>query len=462
MKQSELQTFCGKNIFSETAVLQAISLRLIFLICKRSGDHVTKWAEEIMKMNLWPVTTAFFGLLEILMEHKKVQLSNVWTKILAQIILTKQEKSHFWKDAAKKLCKRYFLHLILDFQSLEKAFIERIIQVIKENVNNNVFLSESVIHVFKAIDIQNHQTSLEKVFPEENFLPLEAKVVLYLKTGKDASKMLLNHNDKRELISSAKTFFEYKISEELETKIIELVEKDYKIISNFINCKPISTTLWNFIFSHYLASFVVIENEEVPSKDLNTLSDVKILLSCLSSIKNLIPQVSRIDQPQWNLLLKISTIPEMTPIIRSTLIDLMKSLIENNKIAMTLEALASQLWHLLRYHDWETRDAILYCLSLPQLSSDNETVPKALIGLMKSSLASESSFVRKASLIFLEKLWTIEKDLIEDVHNKIEKILQNETEAIVRRQSVEFVVQCLHQNGPTNDLMMLGTFYFNN
>ena len=95
-------------------------------------------------------------------------------------------------------------------------------------------------------------------------------------------------------------------------------------------------------------------------------------------------------------------------------------------------------------------------MSLPQLSSDSESVPKALIGLMKSSLSSESSFVRKASLIFLEKLWSIEKDLIEDIHNKIEKILQNETEAIVRRQSVEFVVQCLHQNGPTNDLMMLG------
>ena len=95
-------------------------------------------------------------------------------------------------------------------------------------------------------------------------------------------------------------------------------------------------------------------------------------------------------------------------------------------------------------------------MSLPQLSSDSESVPKALIGLMKSSLSSESSFVRKASLIFLEKLWTIEKDLIEDIHNKIEKILQNETEAIVRRQSVEFVVQCLYQNGPTNDLMMLG------
>ena len=105
------------------------------------------------------------------------------------------------------------------------------------------------------------------------------------------------------------------------------------------------------------------------------------------------------------------------------------------------------------------RDAILYCLSLPQLTYDSESVPKALIGLMKSSLSSESSFVRKASLIFLEKLWTIEKDLIEDVHNKIEKILQNETEAIVRRQSVEFVIQCLNQNGPTNDLMMLGAVY---
>ena len=49
-------------------------------------------------------------------------------------------------------------------------------------------------------------------------------------------------------------------------------------------------------------------------------------------------------------------IAEVTPIIRSTLIDVMKSLIENNKFALTLEALASQLWHLIRYQDWETRD----------------------------------------------------------------------------------------------------------
>ena len=356
VKQSEIQTFCEKNVFSETNALQEISLRIIFVICKRSSEHVTKWAEEIMKMNLWPVTTNFFGLLEMMIEHKKVQYSCVWTKILAQIILTKQEKSHFWKDAALKLCKTYFLHLILDFQSLEKAFIERINQVLKENLQHNRFLSESVIQVYKTLDIQEHKTSLEKVFAEEDILPLEAKVVWYAKTGRNASTLLLNHDDKREFILCTKTYFEFDKSEELETKVMKLVETDYKVMSNFIKCKPLSPILWNFIFSHYLTSFVVIEDGEIPTRDLNTPSDVKILLSCLSSIKNLVPQIHEISQSQWNLLVKISMIAEVTPIIRSTLIDVMKSLIENNKFALTLEALASQLWHLIRYQDWETRD----------------------------------------------------------------------------------------------------------
>ena len=48
VKQSEIQTFCEKNVFSETNALQEISLRIIIVICKRSREHVTKWAEEII------------------------------------------------------------------------------------------------------------------------------------------------------------------------------------------------------------------------------------------------------------------------------------------------------------------------------------------------------------------------------------------------------------------------------
>jgi len=67
--------------------------------------------------------------------------------------------------------------------------------------------------VYKTLDIQEHKTSLEKVFAEEDILPLEAKVVWYAKTGRNASTLLLNHDDKREFILCTKTFFEFDKSE---------------------------------------------------------------------------------------------------------------------------------------------------------------------------------------------------------------------------------------------------------
>ena len=63
-----------------------------------------------------------------------------------------------------------------------------------------------------------------------------------------------------------------------------------------------------------------------------------------------------------------------------------------------------------RYKDWETKDALLYCLSSEKLKSDLKEVPKVLVNLAVTNLEHESSFVKKAAIKFLSKLWQIQPD----------------------------------------------------
>ena len=67
------------------------------------------------------------------------------------------------------------------------------------------------------------------------------------------------------------------------------------------------------------------------------------------------------------------------------------------------------LFHF-RYKDWETKDALLYCLSSEKLKSDLKEVPKVLLNLAITNLEHESSFVKKAAIKFLSKLWQIQPD----------------------------------------------------
>ena len=67
------------------------------------------------------------------------------------------------------------------------------------------------------------------------------------------------------------------------------------------------------------------------------------------------------------------------------------------------------LFHF-RYKDWETKDALLYCLSSEKLKSDLKEVPEVLVNLVITNLEYESSFVKKAAIKFLSKLWQIQPD----------------------------------------------------
>ena len=113
------------------------------------------------------------------------------------------------------------------------------------------------------------------------------------------------------------------------------------------------------------------------------------------------------------------------------------------KVDPTLETLSTKLWHLTRYKDWETKDALLYCLASEKLKSDLKEVPKVLINLAISNLEHDSSFVKKAAIKFLSKLWQIQPDCWPEFHDKISVIFREETEAIVRRELALFILVSL-------------------
>ena len=465
IEESNLKQFCERNFHNENIDLQNFSFKLCSVLCSAPQTLSRKWiskcAELLEKFKIWPVISSLFELLRLLIQESKVDIQIVWKQLLAQVILGQnQDRSHFWKNSAKKLFETYLLSIVSQFETIEDSFKERIVQVLNANLIQNEIMSQAVTEVFRTID-ENNQRNLEIMFQNENMLPLEARVIKKMKQNIDAASILNENFDNttpKIWISSSKIYLTRYSNEEIEDKCLSLAENDYKIIPSLVSVPVLYEKLWDFIFLKFLSTYLSQEEGEIPLRDLNGASDMKLLSSCISNLNNLVSKIKTTSQNHWNILVKLSIVPELTPIYRSNIIDLMKKLLENSKIQMSLESLASQLWHLLRYQDWETRDAILYCLSTENLTSDsNDKVPKALVGLVKSGLCSESSFVRKASLNFLSKLWKIEENCINDIHGKIEKILQTETEAIVRRQATQFVLHCLGQGDHTSDIMILAS-----
>ena len=80
------------------------------------------------------------------------------------------------------------------------------------------------------------------------------------------------------------------------------------------------------------------------------------------------------------------------------------------------------------------------------LKATEKKVPQALIGLVAANSKHESSFVRKAAIKFLSKLWKLQPNFSPGFCDKIEDIFRNETEAIVRRELALFVFVCLDPN----------------
>ena len=81
-----------------------------------------------------------------------------------------------------------------------------------------------------------------------------------------------------------------------------------------------------------------------------------------------------------------------------------------------------------------------------------------LINIVITNLEHESSFVRKAAVRFLSKLWQIQPNCWPGFNEKIGVIFKEETEAIVRRELATFILVCLDSNeSKTTEFMLQAT-----
>ena len=435
LQKSGIEEFIEQHFNSES--LQFLAFRLAKISFHVKSDVIY---EKLRALKKWPSSSDFMELLSTLLQFKSNQnedfLQLIWTNILARIILSMNEKSLFWKNSAKNLIFRFLCSVQ---SSMQQTLISRISTVLTDKISTNQVCSEALILYLKQSDVD-----YISFVPEEK-LSLEATVYKRLKCNEDVESYLLSvfdENNAKAWIKAAKIVPDYL---SIQAKLLLLAQQDHKHISSLIstNSSQLSLSLWNLILEHYLHDFV---NDEAMLSLANP-TDLKLFTSCLGSAKLLVPKIpSSIPETQWSILIQMTKIPELDGITRSLVIDLITVVITEEKKKISLENLASQLWHLTLKKDWETIDALLFCLSCKHLGSEmTSPLPKSLLGFALVHLNHDSSFVRKAALQFLEKLWEMDSNILlsspESMEPKLRHILQNDTEAIVRRQATIFITR---------------------
>ena len=434
LQKSGIEEFINQHFNSES--LQFLAFRLAKISFHVKSEVIYGKLRGLKK---WPLSSDLMELLTSLLQFNSQQhedfLQLIWTNILARIILSMNETSLFWKNSAKNLIFRFLSSLQ---SSMHQTLISRVSTVLRDKISTNQVCSEAVILYLKQSDVD-----YIPFVPEEK-LSLEATVYKKLKCNEDVESCLLSvfdENNAKAWIKAAKIVPDYP---SIQAKLLLLAQQDHKHISSLIstNSLQLSLSLWNLILDHYLHDFV--SDEAMLS--LANPTDLKVFTSCLGNAKLLVPKIpSSIPETQWSILIQMTKIPELDGTTRSLIIDLITVVITEEKKKITLESLASELWHLTLKKDWETIDALLFCLSCKHLGSEMTSPPKSLPGFALVHLNHDSSFVRKAALQFLEKLWEIDSNILqlssESMEPKLRHILQNDTEAIARRQMTIFITK---------------------
>jgi len=487
LQESSIDTFCWKNFESEEDQLQNFVFKLCKVVCQSFHQWIEKCVEKFTNMKKWPMSIPTFELLATVHDQKVVEINTkfvelTWHRILARILLCSNDgQSYFWRKSAGVLLSAFIIKVIKT-KDLESSLTQRVNQVFSDLLRAN---SELCVAAIKKVATQiltqtdegervNIIQEIEKLpfMQDENLLPFEAnialkmlednnyKVCLYLSQKSDSI-------DRKTWISSLK-HLSYD-TDDLDFSDLdifsEIANEDYKLIPSLIRLEweNLSSKLWEIILHQLLESFLPSNNGDSnyskgPSKFVTIPADLKMFHSLLSSLVSLIHSESMnltLNQPfmsekDWKTIINLTLVPEMEPVSRSLVIKVISELIETGKncymdsdcakIEPSLEALSSQLWHLVRYKDWETKDALLYCLSSEKLKSDLKEVPKVLLNLAITNLEHESSFVKKAAIKFLSKLWQIQPDCWPEFHDRIDGIFREETEAIVRRELALFIL----------------------
>jgi hypothetical protein len=496
-KSSDLSGFCDKHFTDKDEELQSFVFKLSAISCQKSPKCLKNTLASLESCQNLTSNVATFDLLAVCFSQNSVKFTEeffekVWNYVLAGVLLSRKnlEKSHFWKSSARKFIVSFVLKLskitINNSRFLQEHFESRICQVFKDTQ-----ASELTSQVLKDVLKTSFQDTdyicnnfVEKIILNYENWPLHVGIYFKLSTLSDWNQLAIElypenveeflmskwkpngtNMDLKEWILAAKILIENNqkhiydfLTENLFSKFEQLAETNPKLIPTMagIQCNQLKLKVWQVIFDKHLSSYLEQDSNGLPLRDLNVCEDSKILRISLSYLNLLMSSIGTIQEQHWQLLIKLTTIAELDPVSRSMIIDVLRRLIESDLISsLSIESLASQLWHLMRFTDWETKDAILYCLASDKLISDSNLAPKALLGLVKSCLYCDCSFVRTAAILLLGKLLTIQKDCWPNLHEIVQEIFKNETEAIVRRQAAKLVATNFNRSSGIDEVMMI-------
>ncbi len=449
--KSEIESFCNRNYDHER--LQDYTFRLCGALCtKLPTQWIPKCIGFLKRLKKWNLSQATFDLLSltlILGAPDGDFLGLTWKSIVARILLCQIEsKSHFWVRSAKNLLSVFLLNVLSS--SVEEPIVERISKVIRDMIRcQNQFCLEFINEAIGRMSTHDLER-FEKMFPQvEQLLHFDTQIQLKaLKSGPAAAMEVLRSNvanvPQKTWIKALATQDLKNFGEETHQICLGLAKSDHKVISNLVLLKwpQLSDSLCTIIINDYLQSFLIAKDG--PTRQLTVAEDLKLFKSCLSNLKVLMPQVEEISQDNAMILIQLSMVTD--GVSRSLVLTLLADFLKREMIPScnTLEFWTSHLWHLMRHDDWETKDALLGLFSTKELKWALKEVPKFMLDAFFMSMSHESSFVRRAALKFLGKLWQIQPNCILNVHEKIEDIFISETEAVVRRQVIQFVSENLN------------------
>ena len=361
----DLKNFCERNFSGEVNTeLQCFTFSLCRIVCQVHEEWMDTVRNFLTGLKIWHPSPSLFDLVQILIQANKVDIELVWTKLLARVVLVQNhDNSFFWKKSAQKLLTSFLIQFTQKFGSsdVEDVFKERMVQVIQEGLTSksNILLSNAIVKAIEEIEEEQQLENLRKIFVNTEILPLKAQVCLQIRLDKDNASVILNErfikncDPPKIWIDSAKLYLSMHSNDVIEEKCLNLATEDYKLISSLSVVPCLVQRLWNLIFDEYLSTFINQDEIDVPIRDFNSAQDIKLFTSCISNLNTLVSRIGDITKPHWIILVDLSMIPELSPVCRSSIIDLIRTLIELNRIQISMESLASQLWHLIRYQEWE-------------------------------------------------------------------------------------------------------------
>ena len=472
-RKSGVKHFIKKNFNANHENLMSFAYRLshVVLGSKIAQAWIPELYHELQNLTKWTLSIYLFELLTKLLELKSTILPSqelielVWNKLIARLLLCQHDdQSYFWIKQAKNLISSFLTKVIqFDTKDETRERISKVTQdllkakdpILIDAVNSVVLSLTKKLEIRKLLELMtDHLTVL---------LDFKAKVHITKLKEEDVEETILNEfNDLPHKIwlKGLEVIKTEAFTENVLDRCLEISKKEYKLIPTMINLKNVKLNkyLWTVIIE-YLSTFINWKPDLPPEREIVNPCDLKLFNSCLSSLNQLIPYSPKISESEFKVFIGLTMIPDMTPMTRSLVIRLINDVIEAELFDITLEDLVTQIWHLTRYTDWEIKDALLYLLSAEKLNLKSTSVPKILTDLAIKNLLHDSSFVRKAALKFLTKLFRTEEKLIPDINKKMENIFKNETEAIVRREAVHFcVIQGLNEKSEKRtNIILLAT-----